>query len=165
MTGSTAPTAYELSARADGLLRRSDLENARTLMQRAAELDATYVVRARFFGRTDPRPARVTSTFRRRVAPFLEGHGFKPIEPGPWREGVWYTRVRGDATHTLGPGRHEFGHRFGFIAARHRKGGQAEYFDWQGSGNHTGAVAYTNQQEFEEACLVLIDLLRLHAFP
>ena len=69
--------AYELSARADMLAQRGELEQARALMSEAARLDGTYSVRAELLGVADPRPVKVASSVRKLLRPFLLEAGFQ----------------------------------------------------------------------------------------
>jgi len=157
--------AYELSARADMLAQRGELEQARALMSEAARLDGTYSVRAELLGVADPRPVKVASSVRKLLRPFLLEAGFQCNPLGLANGDGIFERVRGTVTHSLLIGRHKLGGRLRVNAARYSDPSAVSYFDWRVTGIRTASLAYRTQRELEAVCGRWTQVLTQWVFP
>ena len=157
--------AYELSVYADKAVAGGDIARARDLMAQAAELDGTYAVRAALVGSVDQRKVRLAPTIRRLLLPGIFAAGFSTHPEGPWKEGVYLERQRGDFTHSLLIGRSKFGGRLGVDAVRRTGPADVQRFDWHRLNMRSGDLAFRTQEEVEAVCIRWREIIELEVVP
>ena len=152
--------AYELSVEADQLAVAGRMDAARQKMSRAAELDATYEIRARLLGAADGRSVKPAAAIRRILVPALKKAGFTLVDK-PFH----FTRVRGQWTDAVNIGTVKFGGAIGVLAARYPDPDHVAYFDWRLVGNRTGTYSYRTRSELEAVCQRWAEVLEMILLP
>ena len=151
--------AFALCAAADNALREGSAHVGKKLMSEAAALDATYLVRAEYFGEADQRTVRVAPAIRRILRPELESSGFFEDSRN------YFIRNRTTASDSIYVGRDKFGGRLGLLAAVCVGKSDVVHFDWKLVGNRSGSLAYKTQVEVEAACRHWVEIVRTHVLP
>jgi hypothetical protein len=162
---SATATAYELAAHADNALRAGNLDKARKLMAKAAELNGGYAIRAAHLGEEDWRRMSVGRTLVRVIVKPLVAAGCT-IEPlGKWSSTSYLVRHSPPWHMSLFMGPVKFGKALGVNAARWTDPKELEYFQFADVGLPFGQINYTTQTELEEACLQWRDVLLISVLP